>query len=82
MLDANTVIGGDVGEVNDLRDVARFIEALSDVGKALVDTVAGLSVNLVTNVESFETVARFLYNIEEEVSITPKPPALQTADAN
>ena len=70
MLDANTVIGGDVGEVNDLRDVARFIEALSDVGKALVDTVAGLSVNLVTNVESFETVARFLYNIDEEVSVT------------
>ena len=70
LLDASTVIGGDVSEVNDLRDVARFIEALSDVGKALVDTVAGLSINLVTNVESFETVARFLYNIDEEVSVT------------
>ena len=70
MLDASTVIGSDVGEVNDLKDVARFIEALSDVGKALVDTVAGLSINLVTNVESFETVARFLYNIDEEVAIT------------
>ncbi|HJM17562.1 MAG TPA: hypothetical protein QGI59_03540, partial [Candidatus Poseidoniia archaeon] len=37
MLDASTVIGSDVGEVNDLRDVARFIEDLSDVGKSLVD---------------------------------------------
>ena len=70
LLDTSTVISGDVGEVNDLRDVARFIEALSDVGKALVDTVAGLSINLVTNVESFETVARFLYNIDEEVAVT------------
>ena len=69
-MDTSTVISGDVGEVNDLRDVARFIEALSDVGKALVDTVAGLSINLVTNVESFETVARFLYNIDEEVAVT------------
>ena len=57
-------------EVNDLQDVARFIEALSDIGTALVNVVAGLSVNLVTNVESFETVARFLYNMEEEVAIT------------
>jgi len=57
-------------EVNDLQDVARFIEALSDIGTALVNMVAGLSVNLVTNVESFETVARFLYNMEEEVAIT------------
>ncbi len=70
ILDANNLISSDVGEVNDLRDVARFIEALSDIGKALVNTVAGLSINLVTNVESFETVARFLYNIDEEVSIT------------
>ncbi|PBO81818.1 MAG: hypothetical protein COC13_00500, partial [Methanobacteriota archaeon] len=57
-------------EVNDLQDVAMFIEALSDIGTALVNVVAGLSVNLVTNVESFETVARFLYNMEEEVAIT------------
>ena len=70
MLDGQSIIGGDVGEINDLRDVARFIEALSQIGKALVDTVADLSINLVTNVESFETVARFLYNINEEVSIT------------
>ena len=70
LLDTNAVIGGEVGEVNDLKDIARFVEALSDVGTALVDTVAGLSVNLVTNVESFETVARFLYNIDEEVSVT------------
>tara|TARA_B110000438_G_scaffold31553_1_gene31072 strand:+ start:1044 stop:6467 length:5424 start_codon:yes stop_codon:yes gene_type:complete len=70
MLDGESIIGGDVGAINDLRDVARFIEALSQIGKALVDTVADLSINLVTNVESFETVARFLYNINEEVSIT------------
>ena len=57
-------------EVNDLQDVARFIEALSDIGTALVNVVAGLSVNLVTNVESFETVARFIYNMDEEVTIT------------
>tara|TARA_B110000196_G_scaffold161383_1_gene138682 strand:- start:7504 stop:12927 length:5424 start_codon:yes stop_codon:yes gene_type:complete len=70
ILDSGSIIGSDVGEVNDLRDVARFIEALSQIGKALVDSVADLSINLVTNVESFETVARFLYNINEEVSIT------------
>jgi hypothetical protein len=70
MLDSSSIISGDVGEINDLRDVARFIEALSQIGKALVDTVADLSINLVTNVESFETVARFLYNINEEVSVT------------
>lgn len=70
MLDSGSLIGGDMGEINDLRDIARFIEALSEIGKALVDTVADLSINLVTNVESFETVARFLYNINEEVSVT------------
>ena len=70
MLDSKGLISGDVGEINDLRDAARFIEALSEIGKALVDTVADLSINLVTNVESFETVARFLYNINEEVSVT------------
>ena len=53
-----------------LQDIAIFIEALADIGTALVNVVAGLSVNLVTNVESFETVARFLYNMEEEVAIT------------
>ena len=62
--------GGDISEVNDLEDVAQFIEALSDLGKALVDTVAGLSINLVTNVESFETVARFFYDVDETVSVT------------
>ena len=67
MLETGGIISGDV---NDLQDVARFIETLSDIGTALVNTVAGLSVNLVTNVESFETVARFLYNMEDEVSIT------------
>ena len=70
LLETNGIIDENVTEVNDLRDVAQFIEALSDVGKALVDTVAGLSINLVTNVESFETVARFLYNIDEEVAVT------------
>ena len=70
MLDSESIISGNVGEINDLRDVARFIEALSEIGKALVNTVADLSINLVTNVESFETVARFLYNINEEVSVT------------
>jgi hypothetical protein len=70
LLETNGIIDDNVTEVNDLRDVAQFIEALSDVGKALVDTVAGLSINLVTNVESFETVARFLYNIDEEVAVT------------
>ena len=44
--------------VNDLQDVARFIEALSDIGTALVNVVAGLSVNLVTNVESFVEEAK------------------------
>ena len=70
LLDSGNIINGDSTEINDLRDVARFIEALSEIGKALVDTVADLSINLVTNVESFETVARFLYNINEEVSVT------------
>ncbi len=68
IFDTDGIISSD--EVNDLQDVARFIEALSDIGTALVNVVAGLSVNLVTNVESFETVARFLYNMEEEVAIT------------
>jgi len=70
LLDTNGIMNAEVREVNDLQDVARFIEALSDIGTALVNTVAGLSVNLITNVESFETVARFLYNMEEEVSVT------------
>ncbi|MEC8875650.1 MAG: hypothetical protein VYE50_03685, partial [Candidatus Thermoplasmatota archaeon] len=70
ILDTDSVISADMSEVNNLQDVAILIEALSDIGTALVNMVAGLSVNLVTNVESFETVARFLYNIEEEVSIT------------
>jgi len=70
MLDSGNIINSDVAEINDLKDVARFIEALSEIGKALVNTVADLSINLVTNVESFETVARFLYNINEEVSVT------------
>ena len=69
ILDSQSIISGGA-EINDLRDVARFIEALSEIGKALVNTVADLSINLVTNVESFETVARFLYNINEEVSVT------------
>ena len=38
MLDSGSLISGDIGEINDLRDVARFIEALSEIGKALVDT--------------------------------------------
>ena len=70
ILDSQSIISGGASEINDLRDVARFIEALSEIGKALVNTVADLSINLVTNVESFETVARFLYNINEEVSVT------------
>ena len=70
IIETNGIIDNNVTEVNDLQDVAQFIEALSELGKTLVDTVAGLSINLVTNVESFETVARFLYNIDEEVSIT------------
>ena len=68
IFDTGGIISSDA--VNNLQDVARFIEALSDIGTALVNVVAGLSVNLVTNVESFETVARFLYNMEEEVAIT------------
>ena len=68
IFDTDGIISSD--EVNDLQDVAMFIEALSDIGTAMVNVVAGLSVNLVTNVESFETVARFLYNMEEEVAIT------------
>ena len=60
ILDTTNMMDSNVTEVNDLRDIAIFIEALSDIGKALIDTVASLSVNLVTNVESFETVARFL----------------------
>ncbi len=70
ILNTEGIIDQNVRDVNDLKDVARFIEALSDIGTSLVNTVAGLSINLVTNIESFETVARFLYNIEEEVSIT------------
>ena len=70
LLNSTAILGGDVSEVNDLEDVAQFIEALSELGKALVDTVAGLSINLVTNVESFETVARFFYNVDETVSVT------------
>ena len=70
ILDTGSIINSDAREINDLQDVARFIEGLSDIGTALVNMVAGLSVNLVTNVESFETVARFLYNMEEEVAIT------------
>ena len=70
IIETNGIFSNNVTEVNDLEDVAQFIEALSEVGKTLVDAVAGLSINLVTNVESFETVARFLYNIDEEVSIT------------
>ena len=70
LLNSTAILGGDVSEVNDLEDVAQFIEALSELGKALVDTVAGLSINLVTNVESFETVARFFYDVDETVSVT------------
>ena len=70
IFDADGIINSDATEVNNLQDIARLIEALSDIGTALVNVVAGLSVNLVTNVESFETVARFLYNMEEEVAIT------------
>ena len=70
ILDTTNMMDSNVTEVNDLRDIAIFIEALSDIGKALIDTVASLSVNLVTNVESFETVARFIYNIDEKVSVT------------
>ena len=70
LLNSTAILGGDVSEVNNLEDVAQFIEALSELGKALVDTVAGLSINLVTNVESFETVARFFYNVDETVSVT------------
>lgn len=70
IFDTGGIISSDAREVNDLQDVAKFIEALSDIGTALVNVVAGLSINLVTNVESFETVARFLYNMEEEVAIT------------
>lgn len=70
LLNSTAILGGDISEVNDLEDVAQFIEALSDLGKALVDTVAGLSINLVTNVESFETVARFFYDVDETVSVT------------
>ena len=70
LLNSSAILGGGVSEVNDLEDVAQFIEALSEIGKALVDTVAGLSINLVTNVESFETVARFFYDVDETVSVT------------
>ena len=70
LLNSTAILGGDVTEVNDLEDIAQFIEALSELGKALVDTVAGLSINLVTNVESFETVARFFYDVDETVSVT------------
>ena len=70
LLNSTAILGGEVSEVNDLEDVAQFIEALSEIGKALVDAVAGLSINLVTNVESFETVARFFYNVDEPVSVT------------
>ncbi len=70
LLNSTAILGGGVSEVNDLEDVAQFIEALSELGKALVDTVAGLSINLVTNVESFETVARFFYDVDETVSVT------------
>ena len=70
LLNSTSILGGDVSEVNDLEDVAQFIEALSELGKALVDSVAGLSINLVTNVESFETVARFFYDVDETVSVT------------
>ena len=70
LLNSTAILGGDVSEVNDLEDIAQFIEALSELGKALVDTVAGLSINLVTNVESFETVARFFYDVDETVSVT------------
>ena len=70
LLNSTAILGGDVTEVNDLEDIAQFIEALSELGKALVDTVAGLSINLVTNVESFETVARFFYDVDETVAVT------------
>ena len=59
-----------VGEVGSLGDVARLIEALSDLGEAMVQLVSDMSLNLISNVESFETVARFIYSVEEEIAVT------------
>ena len=69
LLDADDLPAG-VGNVSSLGDVARLIEALSDLGEAMVQLVSDLSLNLISNVESFETVARFIYSVEEEVAIT------------
>ena len=59
-----------VSGVGSLGDVARLIEALSDLGEVMVQLVSDMSLNLISNVESFETVARFIYSVEEEVAIT------------
>jgi hypothetical protein len=69
LLDASDLPAG-VGNLSSLGDMARLIEALSDLGEAMVQLVSDLSLNLISNVESFETVARFIYSVEEEVAIT------------
>lgn len=68
--DGGSLPVGDVGNVSSLGDIARLIEALAELGQVVVALVSDLTLNLISGTESLETVLSFIYNIDEEVTLT------------